>query len=541
MQDQKQGTFQDKKESINSGMHFRKSGGLILIFISVLFFPCCNRDSRELVHLNSRTPVIEPDYTGVTIPCNIAPMNFKINEEGRNFKVVVTGGNGNEIKIRASSGIIRFGKKQWKKLIAENAGTDIEFKIYSFDRIKGRGEYSPFYMHVSEDLVDPYIVYRLIHPGYYSWSSKKIEQRSTTEFRKRSIIENQLLDMNCINCHSFNSYNPEKFIVHIRGSKGGTYLTRQGKIERRDPKIEIMPGSATYPSWHPDGKLIAFSSNQVRQAFYANKLKSIEVFDLVSTLIVYNVENSEIINITEPDTIRYLYTFPSWAPDGKYLYFCRSLQTGSNSGVSMEDIMNTHYDLLRIPFDPETETYGKSEMIFNASEKGKSVSFPRVSPDGKYLVLTLDDYGTFPIWHREADLYIIDLESLQGKVMDLNSDDSESYHTWSSNGRWLIFSSKRLDGRSTRPFIAHFDSWEKTGKPFVLPQKNPLKYRTMLRSFNIPEFVSGKVKVSPKDFMSAAKTKPLPAKPGNLKDSIPEWDRTKVNVRRNPGEKPIHE
>lgn len=520
------------------------SGAFLRIIIIILFctlLPACNKIPEENIRRTGCIPSVEPDYAGVTIPYNIAPMNFRVNEPGKNITVTARGEGATKFIIKPKNGIVRFGKRKWKRFLLENKGDSIEFSVIVSDTRNEPKEFDPFYMHVSEDPVDPYIVYRLIHPGYYSWSTMKIEQRSTTDFRKKSIVENQLLDMNCINCHSFSSYNPDRFIVHIRGSKVGTYFTSDGKIERRDPKIETMPGNATYPSWHPDGKLIAFSSNQVRQAFYANKSKSIEVFDLVSTLIVFNIENNEIINITEPDTTRYLYTFPSWSPDGRYLYFCRAIQTGSNSGVSMEDIMNTHYDLLRMPFDPEKGSFGPSEMIFNASEKGKSVSFPRISPDGKYLVLTLYDYGTFPIWHREADLYLIDLESLKGKLMDLNSDDSESYHTWSSNGRWLIFSSKCLDGRSTRPFIAHYDSWEHTGKPFVLPQKNPLRYRTMLRSFNIPEFISGKVKVSPKNFLSAAKNKPIPAKPGNLKDSIPEWDRTKVNVKRNPGEQPIHE
>ncbi|NSW95222.1 MAG: PD40 domain-containing protein [Bacteroidales bacterium] len=468
-------------------------------------------------------------------------MNFAINENGSRYRVLVSGKSGQEINISSSNGIIRFSKRQWKRILSDNTGDTLFFRVTLSDKSYGHQEFRPFYMYVSADQVDPYIAYRLIHPGYYSWSAMKIEQRSITDFRKKTILENQLLDMNCINCHSFNNYNPDRFMVHVRGSNGGTYIIYNGKIERRDPKIETMPGSATYPSWHPEGKFIAFSSNQVRQAFYAHQSRSIEVFDLISTLIVYNTESNEIINISEPDTTRYLYSFPSWSPEGKYLYFCRARQTGSNGGVSMEDIMNTHYDLLRIPFDAETGFYGETEMIFNASEKGKSVSFPRVSPDGKYLVLTVHDYGTFPIWHKEADLYLIDLENFQGKLMDLNSNDSESYHTWSSNGKWLIFSSKRLDGRSTRPFLAHFDSWNRSGKPFVLPQRNPLRYRTMLRSFNIPEFVSGQVKVSPKDFVKASRSKPVSAKPGNLTDSIPGWDPARLNVKRNPGEKPIHE
>ena len=125
--------------------------------------------------------------------------------------------------------------------------------------------------------------------------------------------------------------------------------------------------------------------------------------------------------------------------------------------------------------------------------------------------------------------------------MDLNSDDTESYHTWSSNGKWLVFSSKRIDGRSARPFIAYFDDWDKTGKPFVLPQKDPDHYETMLESFNIPEFVSGKIRFTPRDFELASKQESIKAIPGNPSDSLPQWEIQKTELKRNPGEKSIHE
>ena len=73
-------------------------------------------------------------------------------------------------------------------------------------------------------------------------------------------------------------------MIHVRGSLGGTYFVEDGKITRTDPKIDAMPGSATYPSWHPGGRFLAFSSNQVKQSFYSQSEKNIEVFDLSSSL-----------------------------------------------------------------------------------------------------------------------------------------------------------------------------------------------------------------------------------------------------------------
>jgi hypothetical protein len=330
-------------------------------------------------------------------------------------------------------------------------------------------------------------------------------------------------------------------MVHIRGSHGGTYFVDKGSIEKRDPKIDAMPGGATYPAWHPGGRFVAFSSNQVRQGFYAKPERTIEVFDLVSTMIVYDLDNNQTIMVRDRDTTTYLQTFPSWSPDGLYLYYCRALQVNPETNMTLDEIKNTRYDIVRVQFDPESMTFGETEIIFNASARGKSASFPRISPDGRYLVFTLADYGTFPIWHREADLFLLDLQTGESKKMEINSNDNESYHTWSSNGKWLVFSSKRTDGRSTRPFFAYFDSWDSTGKPFILPQKDPTFYGRLMESFNIPEFVNGKILLSPHDFAAVSGNESLKANPSDPLDSLKQWEMQKVNVSRNPGEKSIHE
>jgi hypothetical protein len=491
---------------------------LLFGFLLFIFATGCSKIS-ENGELILRIPAIEPDYTDVTIPPNIAPLNFIINEEGQLFRIVATSEKSkNSINITSRTGIVRFPQKAWKKLAEESGGSRIKIETSSLNG-KASSRYEPFFINVAEEKIDPWLVYRLIFPGYYSWSHIRIMQRCLEDFDETEIVDNHVLDNNCINCHSFKNNDPGTFMVHVRGSKGGTYFAEDGKISRTDPKVETMPGSATYPSWHPGGRYLAYSSNQVRQSFYASTKKSIEVYDIISSLILYDRKKNMITTVTEEDTTNCMRTFPSWSPDGRYLYYCKSINRNPGPNPYSKQIQDIHYNLVRKPFNADSSVFGRTEMIFNASAMNKSISFPRVSPDGKKLVFTLHDFGTFPIWHPEADLYILDMETGISEKMALNSNETESYHTWSHNGKWLVFSSKRSDGRSTRPYFSYINAYGKAAKPFMLPQKDPTLYRRMLESFNIPELVTGKVKMNPRDFESASKTTALKALQGDIPDS----------------------
>ena len=515
----------------------------IILFVSVLVCLCCISCSRRVDEKftgANRQPMIKPDYKEVTIPPNIAPMNFVISEDGRAYRVKATAGEYSMV-IRSGDGTVRFPSGKWKKLLEKGRGDRITVTIRASEGRKGIKEFEPFEMYVADEPADSYLAYRLIHPGYYSWSGIKIVQRSIESFRVKSVVENQVIEKNCVNCHSFNMNSPDRFMIHMRGSLGGTYFAENGKLTRADPKIDGMPGGATYPAWHPEGRFMAFSSNQVRQSFYSVPEKSIEVFDLVSSLILYDREKNEIINVTDSDTTEYLQTFPSWSPDGRYLYFCRAPQYESGYSPELEEILNTRYDLARKSFDPESRSFGDAEIVFSASEISKSASFPRVSPDGRYLVFTLADYGTFPVWHREADLYLLDLATGEASRMTINSDETESYHSWSYNGRWLAFNSRRTDGRSSRPFLAYFDSEGNQGKEFILPQKDPAMYERMLESSNIPEFVTGPVRVRPRDFTAASRSEPLIPGSGDQVAPSRLRDEEKIKAAIKENERPIHE
>ena len=121
-------------------------------------------------------------------------------------------------------------------------------------------------------------------------------------------------------------------------------------------------------------------------------------------------------------------------------------------------------------------------------------SFLKVSPDNRYLLFTIADYGTFPIWHKEANLQLLDLNTKRINPLHIvNSERSDTYHSWSSNSRWIAFASKRIDGQYGRIYFSHIDQEMNATKPFVLPQADPEHDDINLKSYNIPELSNGYV------------------------------------------------
>jgi hypothetical protein len=189
--------------------------------------------------------------------------------------------------------------------------------------------------------------------------------------------------------------------------------------------------------------------------------------------------------------------------------------------------MEIKYSIYRKAFDIEKREFGPREMVFDAAALGKSATLPRISPDGRFLMFTLGEWGCFHIWHRDANLWMIDLVNLEKvhsgqpadsdaklirPVEEINSNNVESYHTWSSTGRWVVFSSRRTDGVYTRPFIAHMDKDGHGSKPFELPTADPDYHRQLMKSYNIPEFMRGPVTIRPQSIASTLKGDVPPVK-----------------------------
>lgn len=320
-----------------------------------------------------------------------------------------------------------------------------------------------------------------------------IYQRDLSDYEQRPILENRLTKGNCVNCHAYCERDPSRMMFHARADLAGTLILQDGLVEKLDVQTEQM-GSFVYPYWHPSGDYIAFSMNKTRQNFYSHDPDRVEVYDTASDVVIYSVKDHKIMTSPLLRSTCAFETFPTFSPDGHFLYFCSAVAVDSLP----QNCRQVKYSLCRIAFDFQNERLGEVvDTLYNARMEGQSVSFPRLSPDGRFLAFTLHDFGNFSIWYKEADLYMLDLLTSRKYPLDVfNSEEAESYHSWSGNGRWMVFSSRRIDGLYTRLFIGYVDSEGVGHKPFLLPQKDPLTYYDALMfSYNIPELMRSAVTV----------------------------------------------
>lgn len=435
-------------------------------------------------------PDIFPDYTGVTVPVNIAPLNFKLQTSCMAARLLLEGGT-ERLEVKAGrEGKFDIPVSSWKKLLARSAGKSLTVTVQA--EVEGEWVgYAPFQIDVAPEPVDPWLAYRLIEPGYELWNRMGIYQRNLESYEENAIIENKMSSNNCMNCHSFCMQNPDKMLFHMRETYPCTLLIDGDKVEKLNTKTDQTVSPLVYPSWHPSGKYVAFSVNTTKQFFHMNHANRVEVFDSASDVVVYDTEKHEIVTSPLLMSSGAFETFPTFSPDGKTLYFCSAA-----ARPMPKEYDQVRYDLCSISFDPSSRRFGTEvDTLYKASEDSKSVSFPRVSPDGKYLLYTLSGYGNFSIWHKDADLYMVNLATRQNYPLEAaNSDDVESYHSWSSDSHWVVFSSRRIDGLYTRPFIAYIDGEGQAHKPFLLPQKDTDFYFNFMKSYNIPEFIKGEVK-----------------------------------------------
>lgn len=479
------------------------------LLILLLFLVSCGGMTKEIpatsTSLNEEAPIY-PDYRDITIPCNIAPLNVMVESHGEAFAAAITSPSGKQIIAAADKNKLFFDETEWHDLLETEKGNDLKVTIY----VKRAGvwnAFNPYALSVAPEPIDSFLSYRLIEPSFELYRQLGLYQRNLTNFEEYPIYENNNTfsaeDNHCINCHNYQNFDATNMLFHVRASHGGTIMVEDGEAKKLKMTVDSVLGNSVYPSWHPELPLIAFSSNQTGQVFHLTDLSKIEVVDYASDLVLYDVENNTLSNVLR--TKDYLETFPHWSPDGKRLFFCRAhtpqlaaVPDSVRSDKVITLIDSLHYDVMSMEFDPETRIFGEPVLEVACATQQRSAAVPRVSPDGRYVLYTEGNRGQFHIWHPEADLFVKDLQSDSIRCLkNASASGPDSYHTWSSNGRWIVVASRRDDGSYSRAYIAYFDADGNDHKAFVLPQYDPEHNFCRMKSYNVPELTRNAVKTTP--------------------------------------------
>ena len=378
----------------------------------------------------------------------------------------------------------------------------IEMVIYVKSEDSGWRRFDTIENTIAPDNIDSHLVYRLLGPVANRYRNIGIYRRNLENYDESPVLTNDSFGGGCVNCHSFANNRPDCFSLHVRPGpaskpEAGMIVVRDGRAVRARTKSALTAARRPPPgfsAWHPGGSAIAFSRNQPGLFFREAGCEVRDVFDLQSDLGLVNVQSAAVSTPPHVAGPSRLESFPAWSADGKTLYFCAVDRSwGQDQLRAIEDLKKVKYDLMRVRYDIATDAWGVPEPVLTAAATGMSISEPRASPDGRYLLFCMSAYGGFPVYQPSSDLYLMDLRSGEHRRLQCNSEYSESWHCWSSNSRWIVFSSKRDNGWLARPYFSYIDAEGREHKPFLLPQKDPTFYDARLKTYNLPELITGPI------------------------------------------------
>ena len=469
-------------------MYYIKQILFINTMLMAVAFASCTPTPKDVVPATEDL-VIYPDCKDVVIPCNIAPLNFMLRGEYDAVNVSF----GDELQIENRGRKVVFDQEEWQKLIDKTLEEKvIDVSVTARSSKDGRWYSFPeFTWTISPDSIDQYITYRLIEPGYEVWDKVDIEERCIEDFTTRILANGKQLGNRCMNCHTHGGDKGQYSFFHLRGQGGGTILNRDGHLRKVTLRNKEMSGGAVYGDFHPSGRFAVYSTNVIIPSFHSEGIRRFEVFDTSSDLCIADFDSSQMcLSPLVSNTASTLETFPCFSADGNWVYFCSAPNPCGDTIPSAyqlkEYVKDIRYSLCRISFDSENATFGNEiQTVYDAETYGGSANLPKCSPDGRWTLISLSDNGTFPIWHSETRLCLIDSV---GRIY--KTEQNGTYHSWSHNSKWVAFASKRADGQYGRVYFAHLtdaDGVPAFSKPVTLPQADPETDDMNLRSFNIPD------------------------------------------------------
>ena len=434
----------------------------------------CTSSPKDIARLG-KLPEIYPDYIGVTIPADIAPLNFNLTDDTFDcMDVVAFGSKGGEIHTHGKWA--DFDMDDWHQLTEQNKGGKITLTV----RVETDGhwaQYDDFDIFVSPYQLDDWgLTYRRIKPGYEVGGDIGIYQRDIHTFDEYAILTETVVPGRCFNCHTANRTNPDRITLQMRGEGGGTMIQKDGRQTWVETKTDITKAAGSYSYWHPDGDYVAMAVNSVHQSFFTGTGQRIEVYHRFSDVEVLDTRSNELIlsPLLFTDDLE---IFPAFSADGKYIYY----STSKPCRVPAE-YEKVKCSLCRIAFDAEKGTFGETvDTLLNGPTTDKSYVLARPSYDGRWLMYCVSSRGNFPVSQDDADLWLMDLKTGESRELkEVNSHQSESFHNWSENSRWFVFSSKCEDGMYTKLYFASIDDQGNVSKPFA---------------YNCPDFTKTKVEL----------------------------------------------
>ena len=453
---------------------------LFAAIIGLALAGCGERELTTAVDGSEGPLVIYPDYKDVTIPANIAPLNFRyamkdIKGARTTFSLV-----SKSVTIKGAE--VEWRMAEWKDFLSGSAGQTVTVSAEA--DVDGKVVSDQWSIFVSDDEIDGWLTYRLIEPSYQMFNEISIMERCIENFDETVICDYKHTENACMNCHVHGQQRGDYSLYYIRGAKGGTILNRNGELRKLTLKAGDMLSATVYGELHPSGRFGVFSTNIIIPSFHTMAGERMEVYDTASDLTVADFDRNQMINLPHVARADKFETFPCFSADGESVFWCVADTVSLPQGI-----MDVKYDLVRAGFNTANgHISDQVDTIWSGRANNASVCHPKASPDGRWLMFTVANYGTFPLFHSECSLYLMDLESGETRVMDeIKGNKSDSYHSWSSNSRWFVFASKRGDGQYGKPYFCHLDENGHTTKPFVLPQKDSRLYDYTVYSFNVPD------------------------------------------------------
>jgi len=481
----------------------------VLTVVALLSYGRASADSANVVNTTAvdEMPRIKPDYAQITIPPNIAPLNFEVQEPGASFLVRLQGNSGEPIEISSGNPKILIPEKAWRRLLQQNRGEQVRIDVSAEQGDHQWKRYATITNSIAAEEIDPVMIYRKIHPAHSTWRSMGLYQRDLSSFDEKPFLENSRFANDCCHCHMLRNNDPNAATIVIRSSHYQNSL-----LVISNGVAEAIRGSVGFIAWHPKGSVLASSFSKPRLMLHTARNDMRDIAELEGWIGYFQLGSDTVKKVPGLSDNDHLRTFPFWSPDGRYLYYCCAPNPWTNMAlVTATSHTLAKYDLMRLSYDLEHDRWGEPELILAAAELGSSVAQPRMSPDGHWIFFCAIPYGCWPTYDPTSDIYGIDLIAGQAagkytpRKLELNSSECESWLSWSSNSRWVVFSSKRISPLFNRPHIAYVAADGKCGKPFILPQEDPEFYDSLLKTFTIPTLAKGPITVPESELVYAIK------------------------------------